>query len=68
MGYNGSRVSGGICSYTSGVCFPLPPVSTWAACIFINAGFNLGLCRKGKRYFIPKLSIIIVRLEMETVW
>lgn len=68
MGYNSSRVSGEGCSYASGSCFPLPHVSTWAAYSFINAGFNLGLCRKGKRYFIPKLSIVIVRLEMGTVW
>lgn len=66
MGYNGSHGSGGGCSYTSGGHFPLPGVSTWAVYIFINAGFNLGLCRKGKKYFIPKFSII-VRLEVETI-
>lgn len=63
MGYNHSRVAGG-CSCLSCSHFPLPGVSTWATYIFVNAGFNLELCRKGKLYFIPKLSMAIVRIEM----
>lgn len=55
-----------------GKLFSLPCVSTWTVCILIrdsqiSASFNLGLCKKGKWFFIAKF-IFLVRSEVKTAW